>query len=246
MVPAPVGVQCVECVRRGRAQATPNQSLRRLTGGPFLTYTIIGVNVAVWLLGVLVAPRAIFAGSPLAVIGGLYGPAVAQGEWWRLLTSGFLHSGLIHLGLNMVVLYMLGPAVERVLGRVAFASLYLAGLTASALGALLASPTALTVGASGAIFALMGATIVGQRAAGINPWRSGIVGWVLINLVFTVAVPGISIGGHLGGLAGGLVAGWVLFRPRLSPLLAALACAGLAAALFVAALYVAANPVRHG
>jgi membrane associated rhomboid family serine protease len=246
MVPAPVGVQCVECVRRTRSRATPSQSLRRLTAGPFLTYTIIGVNVAVWLLGVVLGPGAVFSGSPLAVIGGLYGPAVAQGEWWRLLTSGFLHSGLIHVGLNMVVLYILGPGLERVLGRVAFASLYLAGLTASALGALLLSPASLTVGASGAIFALMGATIAGQRAAGIDPWRSGIIGWVAINLVFSLVVPGISIGGHLGGLVGGLVAGWILFRPQLRPMLASLTCVGLAGAFFVAALYVAANPVRGG
>jgi membrane associated rhomboid family serine protease len=246
MVPAPVGVQCVECVRRFRSQAAPVQSLRRFTGGPFLTYSIIGVNVVVWLLGILLAPRAIFSGSPLASIGGLFGPAVAQGEWWRLLTSGFLHSGLIHLGLNMVVLYMLGPPLERTLGRLSFASLYLAGLTASALGALLLSPTSLTVGASGAIFALMGATIAGQRAAGIDPWRSGIIGWVVINLIFTVAVPGISIGGHIGGLVGGLVGGWVLFRPQLRPTLAALACTGLAVVFFVASLYLAGSPVRAG
>src|SRR6266536_3965099 len=81
MVPAPVGVQCVECVRRFRTSATPVQSLRRFTGGPFLTYTIIGANVVVWLLGILLAPGAVFSGSPLAFIGGLYGPAVAQGEW---------------------------------------------------------------------------------------------------------------------------------------------------------------------
>jgi membrane associated rhomboid family serine protease len=145
-----------------------------------------------------------------------------------------------------VVLYMLGPPMERTLGRVGFATLYLAGLTGSALGALLLSPASLTVGASGAIFALMGATIAGQRAAGIDPWRSGIIGWVVINLIFTVAVPGISIGGHLGGLVAGLVAGWVLFRPQLRPMLAALACTGLAVVFFAAALYVAGNPVRNG
>jgi membrane associated rhomboid family serine protease len=244
MVPAPVGVQCVECVRRQRPHPTPVQSLRRATSGPFLTYTIIGLNVAVWLLGVLLVPRAILQGSPLAGIAGLFGPAVAAGEWWRLLSAGFLHSGLIHLGLNMVVLYILGPSLERALGRPSFASLYLAGLTASSLGALLLSPTTVTVGASGAIFALMGATIAGQRASGIDPWRSGIIGWVVINLIFTVAVPGISIGGHLGGLVGGLVAGWILFRPGLRPLVAALASAGLAAVCFVAGLWVAGNPLR--
>jgi membrane associated rhomboid family serine protease len=244
MVPAPVGVQCVECVRRARPHVPPGQSLRRAASGTFISYGIIGVNVAVWLLGLLVEPQAILTGSPLAPIAGLFGPAVAAGEWWRLFTAGFLHSGLIHLGLNMVVLYLLGPPLERALGRLAFVSLYMAGLTASSMGALLLSPHSLTVGASGAIFALMGATIVGQRAAGINPWRSGIIGWVIINLVFTVTVPGISIGGHLGGLAGGLIAGAVLFRPGLRPALASLACVGLAGAFAAASLVVAGSPVR--
>jgi membrane associated rhomboid family serine protease len=242
MVPAPVGFQCVDCVRQHRARPSPGQSLRRVTSGPFVTYSIIGVNVAVWLLGLLAGPGAILSGSPLAPAFGLFGPAVAAGEWWRLITAGFLHSGIIHVGLNMFVLYVLGPGLERVLGRLRFLGLYAAGLTAASVGALLLSPQALTVGASGAIFGLMGATIIGQRAMGINPWRSGIIGWVVINLIFTVAVPGISIGGHLGGLAGGLIAGLVLFRPRLRPALASLACFGLAAAFLVAGLSVAGHP----
>ena len=243
MVPAPVGVQCVECVRQHRPRPAPGQSLRMATAGPFVTYTIIGINVAIWLLGLLGGPGALMGGSPLAVPFGLFGPAVAAGQWWRLFTSGFLHSGLLHVGLNMAVLYMLGPGLERVLGKLGFVSLYLAGLTAASLGALLLSPYGLTVGASGAIFGLMGATIVGQRASGINPWRSGIIGWVVINLIFTVAVPGISIGGHLGGLAGGVIAGVVLFRRRIRPLVAELACFGLAGVFVVAALWVAGHPL---
>lgn len=244
MVPAPVGVQCVECVRRGRARSTPTQTVRRMTAGPFVTYTLIGINVAIWLLGLLVAPAAFLSGSPLAGLGGLYGPAVAQGQWWRLFTAGFLHSGLLHLGLNMAVLYMLGPALERALGRLAFITLYVAGLAASALGALLLTPNSITVGASGAIFALMGAIVMGQRASGINPWRSGIIGWVVVNLVFTVAVPGISIGGHLGGLAGGLLAGGILFRPYLRRSVTILVTAGFAAACVVASLWVVGHPFR--
>jgi membrane associated rhomboid family serine protease len=242
MVPAPVGFQCVDCVRQSRVRSTPAQSLRRFTSGPYLTYSIIGINVAVWLLGLLAGPRAFLTGSPLAGAFGLDGPDVAAGQWWRIFSAGFLHSGIIHLGLNMFVLYILGPSLEGALGRLRYLALYLAGLTAASVGALLLSPLALTVGASGAIFGLMGATIMGQRAMGINPWRSGIIAWVVINLIFTVAVPGISIGGHLGGLAGGLLAGFILFRPRLQPALAALACFGLSAAFTVAALWVAANP----
>jgi membrane associated rhomboid family serine protease len=244
MVPAPVGVQCVECVRRARPRATPTQTVRRMTAGPFVTYTLIGINAALFLIGVLLAPRALLGGSPLAVPGGLFGPAVAAGQWWRLFTAGFLHSGLIHVALNMIVLYMLGPSLERALGRLAFIVLYTAGLSASALGALLLTPNSLTVGASGAIFALMGAIVMGQRASGINPWRSGIIGWVVVNLIFTVAVPGISIGGHLGGLAGGLVAGGILFRPYVRRPVAVAATVAFTVACMAAALWVAANPVR--
>jgi membrane associated rhomboid family serine protease len=243
MVPAPVGMQCVECVRQGRVRSTPAQSMRRVSGEPVATYAIIGANVAVWLLGLLVAPQALLTGSPLASAFGLYGPAVAAGEWWRIFTSGFLHSGVIHLGLNMLVLYVVGPSLEAALGRFRYLSLYLAGLAASALGALLLSPGALTVGASGAIFALMGALIIGQRATGINPWRSGIITLVVINLVFTFAQPGISIGGHLGGLAGGMLAGLILFRPNVRPAVSALACVGLAGLCTWAALTIASHPL---
>ncbi len=244
MVPAPVGVQCVECVRRLRPTQSPGQAMRRMTSGPFVTYTLIGINVVAWLFGLLIAPRALLTGSPLAGVGGLFGPAIAAGEWWRLFTAGFLHSGLLHLGLNMAVLYMLGPSLERALGRLGFVTLYVAGLTASSLGALLLSPNSFTVGASGAIFALMGAIIMGQRASGIDPRRSGIIGWVVVNLVFTLVVPGISIGGHLGGLASGIIAGGILFRPSLRPATAGLVCWGLSGAFVAAALWVASHPVR--
>jgi len=214
-----------------------------VSSGTWVAYGIIGVNVAVWLLGLFVAPQSFLSGSPLAPIGGLYGPAVARGQWWRLFTSGFLHLGIIHLGLNMAVLYMLGPRLERELGKLPFLALYLASLTAGSLGALLLSRHSLTVGASGAIFGLMGAVVVGQRASGIDPWRSGIVGLIVFNLIFTFVVPGISIGGHLGGLAGGLIAGAILFRPGIRPALATLACAGLAGFFVVAALVVAGAPL---
>ena len=246
MVPAPVGVQCVECVRRARPGASPGRSLRQARDALTVTNVIVGINVALWLVGLLFNPRAFLTGSPLAILGGLFGPSVAEGEWWRILTAGFLHSGLIHLGFNMFVLIVLGPALERALGRPAFTGLYAAGLTASSLGALLVSPDKVTVGASGAIFGLMGATIVGQRAAGISLRASGIVPWVVLNLVFTVAVPGISIGGHLGGLVGGVLAGAILFRPSLRPPVATLACFGLAVGFFLAALWVAGSPVGFG
>lgn len=244
MVPAPVGMQCVECVRRSRPRvAAP--SLVGLARSSSVTSLLITVNVIVWLAGVLLAGGAgLISGSPLATYGGLAAAPVAAGEWWRAITAGFLHSGVLHVGLNMAVLYMLGPPVEAALGRLRFTILYFTALITASFGALLLSPSQLTVGASGAIFGLMGAVLVGQRAAGIDPRRSGILTWIVLNLVFTLVIPGVSIGGHLGGLAGGLIAGWLLFRRSLHPAYATAGCVALTAVCFVALLQVAAHPLR--
>lgn len=244
MVPAPVGVQCVECVRRLQARVPVERRLRSAAGWLQVTSLLIVINVGVWLVGVaLGGGLGLFSGSPLAPLGGLAAAPVAAGQWWRIFTAAFLHSGLLHVGFNMAVLYMLGPQLERALGWVRFALLYLTALVAGSLGALVASPNALTVGASGAIFGLIAATIVGQRAAGIDPRASGMVTWLVVNLLFTFIVPGISIGGHLGGLAGGFLAGVILFRPRLHPLVAVLACLALAGGCFEASLWVASHPL---
>ena len=127
-------------------------------------------------------------------------------EYWRLVTAGFLHAGLLHIGFNMYILYWLGTMLEPALGRVRFVALYFASLLAGSLGALLLSPNAVTVGASGAVFGLMGAAFVIQRARGIDPMQSGIGPLILLNLGLTFVIPGISIGGHIGGLVGGVLA----------------------------------------
>ena len=243
LIPAPVGVQCVECVRRHQPPSTA-RSLRTARWAS-VSYALIAVNAFVWVAGLaLGGGTGLIAGSPWAGIGGLSAGPVAAGEWWRAITAGFLHSGILHLGLNMAFLYMLGPPLEGVLGRARFTVLYFTALIASSLGALLLNPGAYTVGASGAIFGLMGATIVGQRAAGIDPRASGMVTLVVINLVFSFLVPGVSIGGHLGGLAAGFVVGWLLFRRRIHPAAAVAACLVFAGICSVALLQVAAHPLR--
>lgn len=251
MVPAPVGFQCVDCVRGARSRVTSGRTL--LQGPePYVSYGLIGLNTAVWVVGLVVGLAggvSTFAGgNSLAGIGGLYGPAVAAGEWWRIFTAGFLHSGLIHLGFNMVALAMVAPPLERALGRVRFGVLFVVSLVAGSFGALLASPGSLTVGASGAIYGLFGAIIVGQRAAGISLRSSGMIVILAVNLVFTFAVPGISIGGHLGGLTGGLIAGAILFNRRLvaqNRLAPVAACVALAGVLFWASTWVAGHPLLH-
>jgi membrane associated rhomboid family serine protease len=151
--------------------------------------------------------------SDVEINGALIGAPIAEdGEWWRILTSGFLHRGVPHLALNMVLLWLLGGQLEGALGSIRFTILYFGSLFAGAFGALLVDPTALTIGASGAIFGLMGAAVAAQRASGISPWKSGIGGLVLINLVFTFYATNISVGGHVGGLIGGYLIGWIFYE----------------------------------
>lgn len=142
----------------------------------------------------------------------LFGPAVAAGDLYRLVTAGFVHYGIIHLAFNMLLLWQFGSVLEPALGRPRFVALYATALLASSFGALLLSPLALTGGASGGVFGLVGAAAADQRRRGIDIWSSGIGGLLAINLIFTFAIPGISIGGHLGGLVAGVGAGWVMLH----------------------------------
>ena len=120
----------------------------------------------------------------------MYGPSVRYDhEWYRIITPGFLHSGLLHLAFNMYALWAIGNMLEPALGRLRFGIIYFGGLIAGSLGALVLDPNSLAVGASGAIFALFAATFIAQRAAGIDPWRSGIALTIGINLLITLGDP---------------------------------------------------------
>ena len=206
---APVGAHCWECIRAARPPR--GERLRRwnATAGPLATKLLIALNVLVFLV-TAAGGGAVGRGGDLQSRLALFGPAVAKGEWYRLVTSGFVHYGLIHIGFNMVLLYQLGSMLEPALGRIRFTALYLAALLAGSFGAVLLSPSALTAGASGAVFGLFGAAAIGLYHRGVNVWQTGVGGLIVINLIFTCVIPGISIGGHLGGLAGGTAAGSVM------------------------------------
>ncbi|MBA2256057.1 MAG: rhomboid family intramembrane serine protease [Thermoleophilaceae bacterium] len=207
MTATQVGMRCPECSR----QRTQVRTMRSLESDPRLTYALIAANVIAFL-GVVASGGTLFSGGgTLTIDGALRGNFVANGEWWRLLTSGFLHAGLIHLFLNMFILYLLGGLLEPAIGKVRFGLIYLVALLSGSFGALLLTPDALTLGASGAVFGLMGAAVIVMRARGINPMESGIGMLILLNLGITFLVPGISIGGHVGGLIGGGLAAYVLF-----------------------------------
>jgi membrane associated rhomboid family serine protease len=169
--------------------------------------------------------------------GALSRATVGDGEVWRLVTSGFIHAGITHLLFNMLSLWVLGSMLEPAVGRVRFALIYFASLLAGSFGALVAQPVGITVGASGAIFGLLGAAIVVLRSRGIDPMESGLVFWLGFNLLFTFTVSGISIGGHIGGLVGGTLTAIVLYElaPRLRlPFGAAVTVVGALAAAAVA------------
>lgn len=253
MVPASVGFHCPECVRAGAQRV---QTLRTLHARPIVTQVLIALNALVFVADLVAAGRASLWGQACSSVseqGLLVGAAlgrqgqpigVVDGEWWRIVTSGFLHAGLIHLGMNMLVLWILGSQLEPALGRARFLALYVTSLVAGAFGVLLVSPTSPTVGASGAIFGLLGAAFAAQKARGIDPWQSGIGGLLILNLLITFAVPGISIGGHVGGLIGGMVAGFVIFRldeKVRSPVPAVIACAAMTVGLWVGCLWAASN-----
>jgi membrane associated rhomboid family serine protease len=200
-----VGMRCPECARQ-------RTDVRRIGAAgvgeePTLTYVLIGVNVAVALGAFLSGASATGGGgigqSSLLADGSVSRFAIDQGEYWRLLTAGFLHTGLIHLLFNMFALYILGGMLEPAIGRLRFAIVYFVSLLAGSFGALLLEADAATAGASGAIFGLMGAAVIVMRDRGINPMESGIGMWIGLNLLITFAIPGISIGGHIGGLVGG-------------------------------------------
>jgi membrane associated rhomboid family serine protease len=204
---SPVGIRCPDHSGQPKGAARVVQTVqRRSTSRPgIVTTTLIAVNVGIYLLQFAGGARINADNGWIFIHGALYGPAVANGDWERLITAAFLHYGPIHLGMNMLALWWIGRPLEDWLGPVRYLLLYLvAGLAGSA-GALIASPNAVTVGASGAIFGILGAAIVLERQ-GTYVLGGSAITLLVVNLAFTFAVPGISIGGHLGGAAGGALA----------------------------------------
>jgi membrane associated rhomboid family serine protease len=216
MTVTPVGMRCPECAReRTRVtRITPGIHFGRAPA----TYALIVINVIAFI-------AEIGGGAPLGVSfqgggsvfrdGSLYGPAVADGEWYRIVTAGFLHAGLLHILFNMVALYFLGSLLEPGIGTPRFLGVYFISLLAGSFGALLVSPDVHTVGASGAVFGLMSAAFIVARHRGVEQLAGQIGFYIILNIVFTIGYPGISVGGHFGGLIGGaLCAFLIVFAER--------------------------------
>jgi membrane associated rhomboid family serine protease len=206
MTPTPVGMRCPECAnQRTRVVRNPTGTPSGFEAFP-ATFALIAINAIAFLIEIASAGGGFgTSGGKVSFDFGLYGPFVAEGEWYRLVTSGFLHAGLIHIGFNMFLLFFLGRLLEPALGTPRFVALYFASLLAGSFGALVVEPNALTVGASGAIFGLAGATFVIARGRGMNALASEIGFLILFNLFFSLVSPHISLGGHVGGLIGGVL-----------------------------------------
>jgi membrane associated rhomboid family serine protease len=230
---ASVGFHCPSCARSGAQRVVRAGDL---VSRPVLAITLVAINLAVFLWDGVDTTRR------LTLEGGVFGPAIAAGEWWRIITSGFLHFNLVHVGFNCFLLYQLALLLEPALGRWKFGLVYACAIVGGSLGALLMAPDAITAGASGGVFGLMGAAVVALRSRGIDIFQTGIGGLLVLNLIFTFVFPGISIGGHLGGLFAGAAAGWLVGEagPRLGNEVVPVAgAAALTAGLFVACLQIA-------
>lgn len=229
MVPAAVGFQCPSCVKDGAAATRQGRAAYggQRSGDPTLTSRLlIALNVAVWIAITVTGAASsrlvdLLALRPDGLCGfgnegydisratcsaeqGTWLPGVVDGAWWQLVTSMFTHVDVVHIGFNMLALWVLGPQLEAALGRVRFLAVYLlSGLGGSALVYLLASQYSATLGASGAVFGLMGALLV--LALKVRGDVQSLLVWIGINAVITVIGRGaISWQGHLGGFLGGL------------------------------------------
>jgi membrane associated rhomboid family serine protease len=236
MTSTSVGMRCPECAR----QRTQVRTMRSMSNEPRLTYVLIGICVLAYLGGMF-SGGGIGGESPLFDDGALSRRAIQDGEYWRLITSGFLHDGLAHLLFNMLGLYILGTLLEPAIGTRRFAVVYFVSLLCGSFGALLQEDVGATVGASGAVFGLMGGTAVVMWNRGLNIMESGLGFWIILNLVISF-FPGLNIswGGHIGGLIGGTLCALVLVelpqRMRIPESAAMLVCVALGAAAVAGSL----------
>jgi membrane associated rhomboid family serine protease len=214
MVFAPVGIRCPDHSGQPQGAAKVSTRVRRASyegTGAIVTKALVAINVGIYLLALGMGGNVNGTGNEIYNNGVLAAPFVDQGDWWRLITAAFLHYGPLHLLLNMLALWWFGSAVEMVLGRGRYLLLYVVSGLAGSAGALIFDPNALTVGASGAIFGILGAAFVLERQ-GTYVLGGGALSIIVLNVVFTFAIPGISIGGHLGGLVGGILGTLALSR----------------------------------
>ncbi|OAH11855.1 rhomboid family intramembrane serine protease [Streptomyces jeddahensis] len=225
MVSASVGFQCPDCVRQGSGtgHAPAANQPRTIAGGTMaadprmVTKILVAINLAVFVVQLSIGDRftdrfSLIGRAYVPVLGSLEG--IADGQWYRLLTAMFLHGGVVHIAFNMLSLWWIGGPLEAALGRARYIVLYaVSGLAGSALTYLIAAPNQPSLGASGAIFGLFGATAVLMRR--MNYDMRPVIALLVINLVFTFTWANIAWEAHVGGLVGGVVVGYAMVHaPR--------------------------------
>lgn len=230
MVAAPVGFQCPDCVA-GAAASRPR--VTTVAGGtpitkPLVTYSLIGVNVVIFLLQFTIGINAVAGDWGMWPVGIAVG-----GEWWRLVTAAFLHGSFLHIAFNMYVLFAIGPTLERILGHGRYLTLYvLAALGGGVASYVFSDIRTVSVGASGAIFGLMGALVVAGRRLRYDITQVLVL--LGINVVIGFFSPGVDWRAHLGGLVtGAVVAAIMVFPARRHR--TAVQVSGLLAVVFVLA-----------
>lgn len=240
---ADVGSHCIDCVKRAQPSTAERVRFWNAAQPALVTRALVVINIVIYLW-VLFGPNT--SGIPGTVNDreynmGLSLQFIQSGEWYRIISSGFLHFSLLHVGMNMLLLWQLGHLLEPALGRSKFALLYFAALIGGSTGALVLSPDAFSGGASGAVFGLMAAAAVALQQRGINPMQTGIGATLILNLLITFTIPGISIGGHLGGAIIGAAVGYAMLEPNwrrtsewiswAAPVVAMMVCFGYIASL---------------
>jgi membrane associated rhomboid family serine protease len=206
---ASVGQQCVECDNDGRrnSRQAVTWAGARMVSRPVLVYLLIAANVAVYAITALQAGSFAYnSNSPLFAEWVTWPrAAVVNGQWWRVVTGGFLHYGFIHIAVNMLSLWVLGRDLERVLGRARFAAVYFLSLIGGSIAVMLFSdPDTGAAGASTALYGLMGCYLVAVVRLKLNP--RPILFTLAVNVFLTFSLPGISVTGHFGGLVVGAIA----------------------------------------
>ncbi|HET8604632.1 MAG TPA: rhomboid family intramembrane serine protease, partial [Marmoricola sp.] len=253
------GFQCPECVRDGARttrQARGPYGGRVAGGTPVVTLSLIGLNVLVWLAVLATGgarsrlvdllelrPLGLSLRTPSGQLEVLHG--VSGGDWWQPITSVFTHVAILHIGFNMVALWFLGPPLESMFGRARFLAVYLvSGLAGSAAVMWLANPLTPSLGASGAIFGLLGALLV--VAIKVRGNVQTVLFWLGLNLVFSLTVANISWQAHVGGLVGGiLLAAAMVYAPRSQRALVQWGAVALVTALAVVAIVVRVATIAH-
>lgn len=205
MVFAAVGIKCPECA--GTPTGAKKAAVRaRSFAGPgtdfIVTKVLIAVNVFVFLAQVIQSGSLTNPFGELFVRGALYGPAVANGDWYRLVSCAFLHGSILHIFFNMLMLWWFGRPLEHLLGRTRFVAIYFISILAGSAGALVLTPDRPTIGASGAVFGILGAGLILERS-NINVFGGSALIIVILNLALSFTLNSVSIGGHVGGLIGG-------------------------------------------